>query len=136
MTHFLANPSRMIALLMAMALPFCCCTLTVVGSQSSDAPALCCCAEASPTDDGCPQEDTLGGKCTCCLKAPSTTVQPVVPTAFHLAPIAHPAEFAVTISTVTSSNRDTRPAIPRVNDASDDPGESARARHSIIVLQV
>jgi hypothetical protein len=75
MSSSMSIPNRIIAVLIAAWIPFCCCTLRVAAeaTQGEDAPATGCCGAASSTpcdgQDPADSDHESGGHCTsCCIK--------------------------------------------------------------------
>lgn len=132
MTTLLLN-SRFIALLLAAALPFCCCSLGMCGSPAtSDGAISCgCCVQVEACSDNEPTPPQPAETCSCCLKAPATGSSPTLPT---FTPIAHPAEFSTAIDALCPAI--TLHRAPRYFPPGDDPGMTPRALHRVISLQV
>jgi len=120
MTHRTTIPQRIIAVLVAAWIPFCCCTLKVAGElllQDGDSIVLGCCGHAKVTcdDDGSePVEDTDDACVGCCIKIlPDASGKWDPPVDHGEAPVDH---GAVQILAPAASETGARPGLPRPPD--------------------
>ena len=135
MRNAISNPNRFIALMMAMIIPFCCCTLDLCAQASDlDVPASCCC---NTTDNSCPSDEQGPvGTCFGCIKAPATAAPNLDIDSLSQLPVLHPAEIVNSLNGFSPSIAEFQ-LDWRISDHSgSNPGSSARALRRQITPQV
>ena len=136
---------RLVCLLLAVAMPLCCCTVQVFGDALASDPGVqatarptCCCSVSSCPTDAEPDDDTPATDgCLCVRTAPILDA----PTDQTLARLALPAAIMVAwtdAAPAASVSSDATP-IPRSDRPPDEagpPDASARALRRAVIIQV
>ena len=135
MINAISNPNRIIALMMAMIIPFCCCTLDLCAQSSDvDAPASCCC---NTTENSCPSDEQVPvGTCSGCIKAPATAAPNLDIDSLSQLPVLHPAEIVISHTGFSPINAELQFNWRLSDHSGSNPGSSARALRRQITPQV
>ena len=127
--------NRFVAIVMAMLIPFCCCTLDLC-AQSTDTGTIasCCCG---PVDDSCPEEEHApSGACLGCIKAPANPAPNIDTTTLSDMPEIHPALVATSLEGLPTGVLQWRTLTRYRHDPGNDPGNSARVLRCQLTPQV
>jgi len=127
--------NRFVAIVMAMLIPFCCCTLDLCAqSVGQETVASCCCG---PVQDSCPdQEQAPTGACLGCIKAPANPAPNFDTAILADMPINHPAEEAISPRDIISHDVPGRDLARMRDEPGSDPGTSARVLRCLLTPQV
>lgn len=135
MRQNLSISNRLIAIIMVIVIPFCCCSLDVCAVTNANSEGCGSCCER-PASDGSTQDTDSGCTgCVGCTKAPVNPGPQLDTFTLSLEPMVHPSQASVTYAICIKNHMFTflkdwdKPP-------EDDPCISARIFRTIITLQV
>lgn len=136
MTQNLSISNRIVAILMVIVIPFCCCSLNVCGdiNESSGSCGSCC---ERPAPDGSPDDSPDSGciGCVGCTKAPINPGPQLDTFTLSLEPIVHPSQANMTF-TIRITDRRFSFRKDWDKPPEDDPCTSARNLRTTVTPQV